>query len=509
MNRSVWSLRSRACSVQRNKLASALFLGVVVSISAGCGDDGSPVEPVTTEDPASWVLRWNQIAIDASGIDHKGPSDENPNGYLEQMGPGRASRALAVTHVAMFEAVNAMANGGYESYIGLEARNGARLTGSESSLKAAIAVATHDALAALFTKQRSELDDFLEEDLASIPDGDAKEIGVNLGHAAALGILEMRAGDGSAHSEPRLGIEYIPSDLPGEWRVDPIGQQPMALGAHWGQVDLFLDADVTEFRAPAPPALDSPEYTVAFNEAKAFGGDENTPNVRTSDDTFIGIFWAYDGLPSLCAPPRLYNQIVRKIAAQQGTTDVVELARLLALMNIALADATTAVWESKYFYKFGRPVCGIREANEGSGPMGLGDGNPETFGDPNWTPLGAPASNTGAPNFTPPFPSYPSGHGGMGGALFQLLREYYGTDAIAFDIVSDEFNGVTRDNEGNVRPRVVRHFESFSEAEEENAQSRIYLGIHWSFDKTAAIAQGRAVATRVLDSIYQRKQRPA
>lgn len=509
MNRSGWPLRPRFRSVQWSKFASAFLLGWIVAFSAGCGDEGSPVEPIVTEDPASWVLRWNQIAIDASGIDHKGPSGDNPNGYFEHMGPGRASRAMAITHIAMFEAVNAMANGGYESYVGLEPASGAPLPARGNALKAAIAVATHDALAALYTRQRAALDDYLEEDLASIPEGEAKEIGVNVGHAAALAILERRAGDGSAHPEPQMGVDYIPSDLPGEWRVDPIGLQPMALGAKWGQVALFLDADVTEFRAPPPPALNSPEYTAAFNEVKAFGGDENTPNVRTEDETFVGIFWAYDGLPSLCAPPRLFNQIVRTITAKQGPSDVVELARLFALTNIALADATTAVWESKYFYKFWRPVCGIREADEGTGPMGLGDGNPATVGDPNWTPLGAPASNTGGPNFTPPFPSYPSGHGGMGGALFQLLREYYGTDAIAFDLVSDEFNGVTRDNQGNVRPHVVRHFHSFSEAEEENGQSRIYLGIHWSFDKTAAIAQGRTVGSRVLSSIYQRKQRPA
>lgn len=506
MNRS-WTLRLRVSWERRNLRFPAVLLGMVMLISTGCGDDDSPSEPVNTEEPKTWVLRWNQIAIDASGIDHKGPSKENPAGNLEQMGPGRASRATAIAHIAMFEVVNALANGGYESYIGLEARNG--LTGDESSLKAAIAVATHDALVALYTKQRNELDDFLEEDLATIPDGDAKEAGVNLGHSAALAILEQRASDGSAHAEPRLGIDYFPSDQPGEWRVDPIGQQPMAVGGRWGEVALFLDADASEFRAPVPPALNSPQYAAAYNEVKAMGGDENTPTVRTANDTFVGIFWAYDGLPSLCAPPRLYNQIATTIAAQQGTNDVVELSRLLALVNIALADATTSVWESKYFYKVWRPVCGVREANEGSGPMGLGDGNPETIGDPNWTPLGAPASNTGAPNFTPPFPAYPSGHAGMGGALFQTLREYYGTDAIAFDFVSDEFNGITRDNQGNARPRVVRHFTSLSEAEEENGQSRIYLGIHWAFDKTAGIALGQTVASRVMETLYQRKQRPA
>ena len=152
-----------------------------------------------------------------------------------------------------------------------------------------------------------------------------------------------------------------------------------------------------------------------------------------------------------------------------------------------------AIWESKYYYQFWRPVTGIREADAGTGPTGLGDGNPRTTGDPTFMPLGAPASNLQGPNFTPPFPSYPSGHAGFGGALFQTLRRFYGTDHIPFTFVSDEFNGMTVDNEGNVRPLVPRSFATLSQAEEENGQSRIYLGIHWAFDKTEGIAQGRRV----------------
>ena len=107
------------------------------------------------------------------------------------------------------------------------------------------------------------------------------------------------------------------------------------------------------------------------------------------------------------------------------------------------------------------------------------------------------------PNFTPPFPAYPSGHAGFGGALFQMLRNVYGRDDIPFTFVSDELNGVTVDNEGVVRPLLPRSFTSLSQAEEENGQSRIYLGIHWSFDKTAGIAQGRQVADYVFTHAFR------
>lgn len=179
-----------------------------------------------------------------------------------------------------------------------------------------------------------------------------------------------------------------------------------------------------------------------------------------------------------------------------------QLARLLALVNTAMADTGMAVWESKYFYNFWRPVTGIRESDPGTGPTMLGDGNPNTAGDPTFVPMGAPASNLTGVNFTPPFPSYPSGHGGFGGAIFQTMRRFFGTDNIPFTFVSDEFNGVTKDNAGNTRPLMPRSFTTLSQAEEENGQSRIYLGIHWQFDKTAAITQGRNVANYVFDHAF-------
>lgn len=458
-------------------------------------------------DAAGSVQRWNQIAIDAAGLDHTPitPGDTRAN-YAEQLGPGRSSRAMAIVHLAMFDALNAI-EGEYKSYSGIDSAP------FGTSMKAAIAQAAHDTLVALFPSQAPSFDEELAEDLAEITDGRLKTNGVALGRQTSAAILAARADDGSQYTEPQVGAgpgNFMTSNDPGKWRQDPISMIPLALGAYWGNVKPFVLERGEQFRVPPPPALESREYAIAFDEVKVLGGDGIvTPTTRTSEQTEIGIYWAYDGTPSLCAPPRLYNQITMRIAKKMGTDrNALELARLLALVNVAMADAGIAVWESKYHYQYWRPVTGIREADEQTGPTGRDDGNPATAGDRTYSPLGAPASNLVGPNFTPPFPAYPSGHAGFGGALFEMLRNFYRTDRIAFSFVSDEFNGVTRDNAGNVRSVVERRFSSLSQAEKENAQSRIYLGIHWSFDATEGIRQGNRVADYVFKhTLHPRHQR--
>jgi len=441
------------------------------------------------------ILRWNSISIDASGLDHTPVAPGENRVFGEQVGPCRAARAIAIVHIAIFEALNAITPT-FRSYLNLSPKKG------PASADAAVAQAAHDTLVALWPSQAPAFHQKLAEDLALIPDGQLKTIGVIFGQRAAAGILAMRAFDGSAHPEPRVNIDFIPSNDAGHWRQDPVSQHPLALGAHWGEVTPFVLVSSHQFRVPPPPAMDSAEYTAAFDEVKRLGGDGiDTPTERTAEQTEIGIYWAYDGTPSLCAPPRLYNQIATHIAHQKGTTGL-QLARLLALANTAMADVGIAIWESKYFYQFWRPITGIRESDPGTGPSGTGDGNADTIGDPVCKPLGAPASNLMGPNFTPPFPAYPSGHAGFGGALFQVLRDFYGTDNIPFTFVSDEFNGVTKDNAGNIRPLKSRSFETLSQAEEENGQSRIYLGIHWSFDKTEGISQGRSVGHHVFKKLF-------
>jgi hypothetical protein len=447
------------------------------------------------------VRRWNRIAIDASGLDHAPVAIGENRVFGEQLGPCRASRAMAIVHIAIFDAINAVA-GEYESYTGVRAASG------PISIEAAIAEAAHDTLVALFPSQKPTFDARLADDLNSIDNPKGKANGIDLGSRTAAAILVLKADDGSQIPEPRVGIDYLTSDLAGHWRQDPISLIPLALGAYWSQCKPFVMQSVSQFRVPPPPAMDSAEYAIAYDEAKRLGGDGViTPTERTPEQSIVGFYWAYDGTPSLCAPPRLYNQLVLHIADQMGSSDL-EVAHLLALVNVAMADAGSAVWESKFYYDFWRPVTGIREADAGTGPTGAGDGNSATIGDPTFSPLGAPASNLASgKNFTPPFPSYPSGHGGFGGAVFQTLRNFYGTDQIAFTFVSDEFNGVTRDADGNVRPLIPRTFSSLSQAEEENGQSRIYLGIHWSFDKTAAIAQGRQVADYVFANTFRPNHR--
>lgn len=438
---------------------------------------------------------WNQIAIDASGLDHTPPLPGDDRVFGEQLGPGRASRAIAIVQIAVFDAVNSI-RGGYRSYTGIPR---ARL---DASVDAAIAQAAHDTLVGVFPSQAPHFDDLLQEDLDRLRGSQEKERGIGVGRKAAAAILALRAHDGSHYPEPHMGTEYVPGLDPGVWRQDPISQSPLALGAYWNLVKPFVLRSAEQFRVPVPPAMDGPTYAAAYAEVQRLGGDGLvTPTERTADQTHIGIFWAYDGTPSLCAPPRLYNQILAKVSA--GTTNVVALARLYALANVAMADAGIAVWESKYYYHFWRPVTGIRESDPGTGPTGRGDGNPATVGDPTYSPLGAPASNLTGPNFTPPFPAYPSGHAGFGGALFETLRLFYRTDRVRFTFTSDEFNGETVGNDGEVRPLLPRTFNSFSQAEEENGQSRIYLGIHWSFDKTEGIAQGHRVADYVFAHAFQ------
>ena len=505
---------SRTCVSVATGVAGLVTLAAAQSVNGGFqefwGPNYSPATRAATRslvvpqderaiptDSRSRLIYWNRIAVDASGLDHTPVAEGENRTFGEQLGPGRSARAMAIVHIAIFDAVNAIVER-WQSY------NEMKPMPTGASVDAAIAQAAHDTLVAMFPSQASTFDDALAADLQVIP-ANGKEPGRRVGRTAAAAILKTRSNDGSNYIEPRMGEGFIPSDDPGKWRQDPVSQIPVALGAFWGNVTPFVMESGAQFRVPPPPALNSAAYAAAYDEVKRLGGDGiTTPTERTEEHSQIGIYWGYDGTPSLCAPPRLYNQLVLKIADQMGT-DFLGLTRLLTLVNVAMADSGIAVWESKFHYQFWRPVTAIRESDPGTGPTGSGDGNDATVGDPQFMPFGAPASNLAGPNFTPPFPAYPSGHAGFGGAVFEVLRQFYGTDNIAFTFVSDEFNGMTAGSDGVIRPLLPRSFTTFSQAEEENGQSRIYLGIHWSFDKTEGIAQGRKVAQYLMQHAFQPK----
>jgi hypothetical protein len=434
---------------------------------------------------------WSEQAWRCAATDVATPP-AGPFWYAEQRGRTRSSRVMAIFHIALYDALNAIYKR-YPGYVGSLPAYG------DSLPDAAIAQAAHDVLVALYTRQAGYLDATLKTDLARLPDGRAKQNGIDIGRRAAAAILALRANDGSNRPNPVVGENYPLYKEPGLWSPDPVSRIPVAAGAWWGYVKPFVLPSVAPFRAPPPPSLTSDAYTRAFNEVKQLGGDGvTTPTKRTQEQTRIGIFWGYDDAAWLDSPIRMYNQIAVQVALTRSS-DSLELARALALINVAMADSTIAGWDAKYYYRFWRPVHAVREASPGTGPTGKGDGNPNTQAAPNWTPLGAPASNMVGPDYTPPFPSYPSGHAMTGGSLFQTLRKLYG-DGVPFTFVSDEWNGVTRDNEGWVRPKLPRSYSSFSQAEEEAGQSRIYLGVHFQFDKV----QGLAVGHKVADYVFQR-----
>ena len=430
------------------------------------------------------ILHWNEVALDVVADDHTFAN------MKEQLGPTAASRALAIVHGAMFDAINSV-RGKYEPYL-------IKVVGvSGAHTGAAVGQAAHDTLVALYQQQRGAIDSALAGWLDEIPNGKAENLGIALGKTVARAILASRVNDGS-----NAVSDYEFTDAPGHHQPDPVTKKESGvvqgvLGPEWGAVKPFGIRAAATYMPPAPPAMDSEEYTEAFEELLRLGGDGvNSPTERTDEQTEIGIFWAYDGTQGLCAPPRLYNQIARVISEQEGLSEY-ENARLLALVNVAQADAGIVGWMAKYEYDLWRPVVAIRGADN--------DGNPNTDGIPNWSPLGAPASNETFPNnFTPPFPAYVSGHAIFGASLFQTLTRFFGRDDIAFSFTSDEFNGTTTDKLGMKRPAVTRHYDTFSEASLENGLSRIYLGIHWRFD----IEQGIATGNRIADDIFKRILQP-
>ena len=269
-------------------------------------------------------------------------------------------------------------------------------------------------------------------------------------------------------------------------------------GAKWGSSTPLLATRITDF--PPPPgrisaSVVNPTQHYADDFAKvAIKGDVNRPigqpGIRTLQEEVIGIAWAYDGPPELGTPPRLYLQIVLTIldeieARTTSTLTFVDELEIIAGVGIAMADAAIDAWFYKYAptHMMWRPAVGIRKAEAGNG-----------VADPDWLPLGSPATNGSNFNQTPNFPSYPSGHATFGAAAFQLLRLFLtekgvatfyadGIDDVSFDFVSDEFNGRNKDPRTlQPRDRLTLAHTSLWQAIIDNSVSRVYLGVHWQFD---------------------------
>ena len=304
---------------------------------------------------------------------------------------GRAGRAVrsAIVHIAMFDAVNAIV-GGYQSYAGICAP---RLV---ASIDAAIAQAAHDTLVRVFPSQRKQLRRAAGRKLEQIggnPRHKARRQERRTTRAAAILAMRKRRRLGA---EPRTGIGTATRATrralaPGSGQPDPDRARRQV-----GQGTAVRIALGQAISHTAAAAMASEAYTRAFNEAKALGGDGvTTPTDRTEEQTQIGIYWAYDGTPSLCAPPRLYNQIVETISARSNRR---HQARAPCTRSSTSRWPTRAsrIWESKYFYDFWRPVTGIREADEDTGPTGAGDGNPATYGDLGFMPLAHPRAISAA-----------------------------------------------------------------------------------------------------------------
>jgi hypothetical protein len=221
------------------KTPTILFLSLAL-----CGF-ALQISAAPTQGPQSGldaVRRWNQIANDASGLDHATAR--------EQLGPGRASRALAIVQIAVFDAVNAVV-GEYEGFTGVRAPSG------PMSLEATISQAAHDTLAALFPAQAASFDARLAEDLAQVKNKNAKASGIDLGRRAANACLRLRVNDGSEIPESFIGVDWVTSDQPGRWRMDPISRIPITLGGHWGKCKPFVLESSTPFRVPPFPNMAS------------------------------------------------------------------------------------------------------------------------------------------------------------------------------------------------------------------------------------------------------------
>lgn len=371
------------------------------------------------------VLYWNELMLGAS------------------YNPGQ-TRPAALLNVALHDAVNATLGTPDYPYLGPIATPG-------GDTRAAAAVAARNVLITLYPGRTAEFDTALATQLALIPDGAAKTAGIATGGLIATAAIARRANDGTFDVVP-----YTPSGLPGRWAPTPPGFGP-PVTPQQRYVDPWLIQTQDQFRAAAPPAIDSADYAAAFNEVKDLGSVGSL--TRTADEAESARFWAAG------AGPGPWIRAAIDVSEARGLSTL-ENAQILGKLTATLGDINTVVWDTKYEYDYWRPVTGIRRADE--------DGNDATAQDTGWTPY----------INTPAHPSYLSAHAATGGAAAVVLASYLGSDT-GFCVT----NAVA-----------TRCWDSFDAAADEGAMSRLWGGIHWRFDNERGLLQGREVAAYTLAS---------
>lgn len=376
----------------------------------------------------SVVTDWNQAALDAV--------------KATSTAPPFSSRALAMTHTAVFDAVNSI-SATHQPYKFFES------VPSSTSKAAAAAQAAHDVLVSLFPSQSASFGTLLSTQLGSIADGVDKSNGITLGSSIASGVIASRSGDGT-----NLSPTYTGGTNPGDWQPTPPAFSTTPLFQQFATSTPWTMTSGDQFRQGAPAALTSAEYTAAYNEVKELGRIDSA--TRTAEQTEIARLWAAGG--GTVTPPGQWNKIAQQLSDSQGNT-LEEDARMFALLNLSTADAAVVAWDMKAEYDLWRPVTGIRAGDT--------DGNPDTIGDADWTPL----------LNTPNFQAYVSGHSTFSGAAAEALKLFFGTDLLNFSLTADDV-------------AITRNFTSLTAAAEEAGQSRIYGGIHWQFDNTAGLVAG-------------------
>jgi hypothetical protein len=374
-------------------------------------------------------------------------------------GPCRTSRSGAMMYLAMHDAVNSITKTHEPYLIDYPASPNA-------SREAAATVAAHDVMIAIYPTRAYLLDPRMEEDLNEIPDGPEKTEGIEVGQAVAAAILEIRADDGSEDL-----IEYEPILEPGHWRPTWPDYRE-AKDPHFGRVMPFGLDSPGQFAPQPAPAIDSEEYFEAWDEVRLIGSDGAIQGGTTPWE--IGWFWANDQDGTFKITGHMFH--LTKEASLAAGLSFEENVHLFGLMGIAMGDAAIAAWYSKYEtdWDVWRPVDGIREADT--------DGNPLTVPEEDWIPESY---------VTPNFPSYVSGHATFGGANSQLLRRYLGRDELEFTIETSD---------PHLPFGLTRTMYSFSQAENENADSRIYIGVHWRFDCDRALEVGHMVGDWTFDN---------